>query len=187
MLAIVFTNVTRSLVNLFVRVYVCVVIHEHSCITHLINAIVQCCKLSPIQTHCQSYPFGTIIAPRYAFPRAPPNLCTFRPPFWNTRECNTAWARNTTATRLFLTRCDGCRSAYRIVLSTVQFRMTYVTLAWDKTRCHAFAIVVIARFSSHFICTCRWRNTRSRCCRDDRRIIDRICRNYMPTRERHTC
>lgn len=59
---------------------------------------------------------------------------------------------NTTVTRLLLTRCD-CRYLLHIVLSTVQFAMTNVKLAWDKTRCHAFAIchrtILIASSSAY--------------------------------------
>lgn len=47
---------------------------------------------------------------------------------------------------------------YHIVLSTVQFVMTNVRLAWDKTRCHAFIVYHRTYFIVYHLHTCQWRN-----------------------------
>lgn len=52
---------------------------------------------------------------------------------------------------------------YHIVLSTVQFVMTNVRLAWDKTRCHACIVyhrTYFIVYHLHTVCVyvCQWRN-----------------------------
>lgn len=117
--------------------------------------IVQCCKLSLLQT--QSYPLGyhcTLLC----FPTSTAQFM-----YISTLILGYTWVYNIARART--RRWQDCSwpvvtiaVTYHIVLSTVQFIMTNVRLAWDKTRCHAFIVYHRTYFIAYHLHTCQWRN-----------------------------